>query len=66
MVGMGTTGAVAGTVVPVIGTAVGAAAGAGASALRGLNFNRTLANEVRELVIKNSKNKLRIHNVEHY
>lgn len=66
MVGPGTTGAVAGTLIPVIGTALGAAAGAGASTLRGLNYNRALSNEVKELVMKNSINKLNIHNVDHY
>ena len=66
MVGSGASGAVAGTVVPVIGTAVGAAAGAGASTLYGLNYHRNLSKEVRKLVEKHSKNRLNIHNVDHY
>ena len=66
MIGPATGGAIAGSVVPVIGTAIGAAAGAGTSTVIGMNYHRTLQNEIRSLVEKNSKNKFQIHNVEHY
>jgi len=66
MIGPAAGGALAGSVVPVIGTAIGAAAGAGTSTLLGFNYQRTLQNEVRNLVEKNSQNKLSIHNVNHY
>jgi len=66
MIGPATGGAIAGSIVPVLGTAIGAAAGAGASTLLGANYHRTLSKEVRDLVEKNSRNKLNIHNVDHY
>ena len=42
------------------------AVGAGGSGLLAANYQRTISNKVRELVEKNSKNKLAFKNVENF